>query len=155
MELGPEDVSLLERCLHFRGWYVQVSMELGPEDGSLLERCPHFRGWYVHASMELVPEDVSLLERCPHFIIHRLILSLFSPQATVRCLKAPPERFQTGYRTYNIQAVNFTPGELMEEMKKHIPNFAMEYRPDERQEIGRCGLVISGRGLLMWLCSCL
>ena len=28
---------------------------------SLLERCPHFRGWYVQASMELGPEDVSLL----------------------------------------------------------------------------------------------
>ena len=47
MELGPEDVSLLERCPHFRGWYVQASMELGPEDVSLLERSPHFRGWYV------------------------------------------------------------------------------------------------------------
>ena len=69
MELGPEDVSLLERCPHFRGWYVQASMELGPEDVSLLERCPHFRGWYVQASMELGPEDVSLLERCPHFIL--------------------------------------------------------------------------------------
>ena len=67
MKLGPEDVSLLERCPHFRGWYVQASMELGPEDVSLLERCPHFRGWYVQASMELGPEDVSLLERCPHF----------------------------------------------------------------------------------------
>ena len=42
MELGPEDVSLLERCPHFRGCYVQASMELGPEDVSLLERCPHF-----------------------------------------------------------------------------------------------------------------
>ena len=38
MELGLEDVSLLERCPHFRGWYVQASMELGPEDVSLLER---------------------------------------------------------------------------------------------------------------------
>ena len=47
MELGPEDVSLLERCPHFRGWYVQASMELGPEDVSLLVRCPHIRGWYV------------------------------------------------------------------------------------------------------------
>ena len=62
IELGPEGVSLLERCPHFRGWYVQASMELGPEDVSLLERCPHFRGWYVQASMELGPEDVSLLE---------------------------------------------------------------------------------------------
>ena len=60
-------MSLLERCPHFRGWYVQASMELGPEDVSLLERCPHFRGWYVQASMELESEDVFLLERCPHF----------------------------------------------------------------------------------------
>ena len=44
MESGLEDVSLLERCPHFRGWYVQASMELGPEDVSLLERCPHFKG---------------------------------------------------------------------------------------------------------------
>ena len=41
MEVGPEDVSLLERSPHFR---VQASMEVGPEDASLLERCPHFRG---------------------------------------------------------------------------------------------------------------
>ena len=41
----------LERCPHFRGWYVQASVELGPEDVSLLERCPHFRGWYVQALM--------------------------------------------------------------------------------------------------------
>ena len=49
MELGPEDMSLLERCPHFRGCctYVQASMELGPEIVSLLERCPHFRGCYV------------------------------------------------------------------------------------------------------------
>ena len=62
MELGPEDVSLLERCPHFRGWYVQASMELGPEDVSLLERCPHFRGWYVQ---ELRSEDVSITRNDP------------------------------------------------------------------------------------------
>ena len=42
-----KDVSLLERCPHFRGCtfvYIQTSMELRPEDVSLLERCPHFRG---------------------------------------------------------------------------------------------------------------
>ena len=36
MEFGREDMSLLERCLHFRGCYVQAAMELGP----LLEKCP-------------------------------------------------------------------------------------------------------------------
>ena len=45
MELGPEDVFLLERCPHFRGCYVQAN-ELGPEDVSLLERCPYFSGYY-------------------------------------------------------------------------------------------------------------
>ena len=60
-------MSLLGRCPHFRGCYVQSSMELGPEDVSLLERCPHFRGCYIQSSMELGPEDVYLLERCPHF----------------------------------------------------------------------------------------
>ena len=35
-------MSLLERRPHFRGCCVQASMELGPEDVSLLERCPHF-----------------------------------------------------------------------------------------------------------------
>ena len=62
LKVPAEDVSLLERCPHFRGWYVQASMELGPEDVSLLERCL-YRGWYVQASMELGPE-VSSFQLC-------------------------------------------------------------------------------------------
>ena len=58
-----EDVSLLERCPHLSGCYVQTSMELGPEDVSLLERCPHFRGCYVQASMELGP---ACMKMCPY-----------------------------------------------------------------------------------------
>ena len=52
MELGPEDVSLLEST-HFRGCYVQASMELRPKYVSLEERYPHFRESYVQVSMEL------------------------------------------------------------------------------------------------------
>ena len=47
---------------------VKASTELGPEDVSLLERCPYFRGCYVQTSMELGPEDVSLLEKCPQVV---------------------------------------------------------------------------------------
>ena len=38
------EVSLFQRvvCTGFNG--------VGPEDVSLLERCPHFRRWYVHLS---------------------------------------------------------------------------------------------------------
>ena len=39
---------------------VQASMELGPEDVSLLEMCPHFR---VQASMEL-SRMLSKVEMC-------------------------------------------------------------------------------------------
>ena len=64
MELGPENVSLLERCPHFRGCYVQDSMELGPKDVCLLERCPHFRGCLCTGFNGV---GTSLLERCPIF----------------------------------------------------------------------------------------
>ena len=64
MVLGPEDVSLLERCPLFRGCHVHASAKLGPEDVPLLERCPLFRVCHVHASAKLGPEDI---ERCPYF----------------------------------------------------------------------------------------
>ena len=48
---------------------------------------------------------------------------------------------------YNIQAVSFTPAELVEEMKKHLSNFVVEYHPDEGQAIGGVALIISGRSL--------
>ena len=65
----------------------------------------------------------------------------------MKCLEAPPESIKRDSRTYNIQAVSFTPGELVEEMKKHIPNFEVEYLPDERQEIGGWSLAVGGSGL--------
>ena len=41
-------MTLLERCSHFRGCYVQASMELGPEDVSLLERCSRISDVYAN-----------------------------------------------------------------------------------------------------------
>ena len=35
---------------------------------------------------------------------------------------------QTVTYIYNIQAVSFTPGELVEEMEKHIAEFVVAYR---------------------------
>ncbi|MFX1550841.1 MAG: L-threonine 3-dehydrogenase, partial [Promethearchaeota archaeon] len=36
---------------------------------------------------------------------------------------------------YNITGFSFSAGELAAEIKKHIPEFSIEYKPDFRQEI--------------------
>ena len=40
-------------------------------------------------------------------------------------------------RTYNVQAVSFTPAELVAEMRKYYPNMEVTYEPDVRQAIGK------------------
>ncbi len=36
---------------------------------------------------------------------------------------------------FNLAAISFSAGELAAEIRKHIPEFTCEYRPDFRQEI--------------------
>ena len=40
-------------------------------------------------------------------------------------------------RVYNVQACSFTPGELSDELKKHMPNLKVTYKIDSRQQIGK------------------
>ena len=54
--------------------------------------------------------------------------------ATIQLMQAKPEDVKI--RTaYNLAAIDFTPKEIAEEIKKHIPDFEISYNPDFRQAI--------------------
>jgi nucleoside-diphosphate-sugar epimerase len=54
--------------------------------------------------------------------------------ATIQLMEANTDdvKIRTGY---NLAAIDFTPKEIAEEIKKHIPEFEISYNPDFRQEI--------------------
>lgn len=54
--------------------------------------------------------------------------------ATLELMKAPPENIKIR-SSYNISAMSFSPREIGEEIRKHIPEFEMDYEPDFRQAI--------------------
>ena len=56
-------------------------------------------------------------------------------RAVVEFLTYPDD--QLTLRTYNIQAISFTPAELADAIKAVVPNFKISYRPDSRQQIGK------------------
>ncbi len=39
------------------------------------------------------------------------------------------------YTSYNVSAISFSPKEIAQEIKKHIPEFEINYKPDSRQGI--------------------
>ncbi len=54
--------------------------------------------------------------------------------ATMMLMQADVEDI-TIRTSYNLEGSSFTPQEISEEIKKHIPNFKISYAPDERQAI--------------------
>lgn len=55
-------------------------------------------------------------------------------RATVDLMEAPTEKIKIR-SSYNLSGCNFTPAELADEIKKHIPSFTINYVPDFRQAI--------------------
>ena len=54
-------------------------------------------------------------------------------KALIELAEAKPSRLR--YRFYNVTAMSFSAEELTETIKKFIPEFTVEYKPDERQKI--------------------
>jgi len=44
-------------------------------------------------------------------------------------------RYSITYRVYNLTGISFSAGEIAAEIKKHIPEFKIDYKPDFRQAI--------------------
>lgn len=55
-------------------------------------------------------------------------------KATVQIMQAPQDQIKIR-SSYNLSAMSFTPKEIALEIKKHFPNFELNYAPDFRQKI--------------------
>ena len=55
-------------------------------------------------------------------------------RATIELMEAPMENIKTR-TSYNISGMSFSPKEIAAEIKKHIPEFVIDYNPDYRQKI--------------------
>lgn len=54
--------------------------------------------------------------------------------AAVTLMEADASRIKCR-TSYNVTAMSFSPAELVAEIRKHIPDFVCEYKPDFRQKI--------------------
>jgi nucleoside-diphosphate-sugar epimerase len=55
-------------------------------------------------------------------------------RATIELMEAPADKIWIR-TSYNLSAMSFSPKEIAAEVKKHIPEFQMSYKPDYRQAI--------------------
>jgi len=55
-------------------------------------------------------------------------------RATIELMEAPQEKISTR-TSYNLSSMSFSPKEIAAEIKKHIPGFKIDYKPDYRQAI--------------------
>ncbi len=55
-------------------------------------------------------------------------------KATISLMDAPAENVKIR-SSYNISGMSFTPKQIADEIKKHIPEFTISYKPDFRQTI--------------------
>ncbi len=55
-------------------------------------------------------------------------------RATIKLMESNPEQL-TVRSSYNLAAMSFSPADISESIKKHIPNFRVSYHPDFRQAI--------------------
>jgi nucleoside-diphosphate-sugar epimerase len=55
-------------------------------------------------------------------------------RGTIELMEAPAEKIKSRM-AYNLSAMSFSPREIANAIKKHIPDFTIDYKPDFRQQI--------------------
>jgi nucleoside-diphosphate-sugar epimerase len=55
-------------------------------------------------------------------------------RATVELMEAPAEKIKIR-SSYNLSGISFSPKQIADEIRKHIPDFTITYKPDFRQAI--------------------
>jgi nucleoside-diphosphate-sugar epimerase len=55
-------------------------------------------------------------------------------RATIELMEAPAEKIKVR-TSYNLSGMSFSPAEIGNEIRKHIPGFQLNYKPDYRQQI--------------------
>ncbi|MES2777843.1 MAG: NAD-dependent epimerase/dehydratase family protein [Bacteroidota bacterium] len=62
---------------------------------------------------------------------------MYMPDAirgTIELMEAPAEKISIRH-SYNLSGMSFSPKEIAAEVKKHVPDFTIDYKPDYRQKI--------------------
>lgn len=55
-------------------------------------------------------------------------------KATIELMEAPAEKIRIR-TSYNVASMSFSPADIATEIKKHLPDFSITYKPDYRQQI--------------------
>lgn len=55
-------------------------------------------------------------------------------RATIELMEAPAEKIKVR-TSYNLSGMSFSPAEIGDEIRKHIPGFQLDFKPDYRQQI--------------------
>ena len=55
-------------------------------------------------------------------------------KATIEIMEAPAEKIKI-HTSYNVAAISFSPEEIADEIRKYIPEFTIDFKPDFRQKI--------------------
>ena len=55
-------------------------------------------------------------------------------RATIELMEAPAEQIKSRM-AYNLSAMSFSPAEIAEVIRLHLPEFTIDYAPDFRQQI--------------------